>query len=412
MASDFNSARSKRKTNSKLNVPSATAVTEQMHSFFSEIEDPRVQRTRAHLLTDILIIGILSVIAGGKGWEDMENYGLSKYDWLKEFLALPNGIPSPDTFRRVFERINPKVFERCFQKWVQSIVEKVGAQVIPIDGKTLKGSYDREQGKSALHLVSAWSSEHRLVLGQVKVADKSNEITAIPALLELLNLAGCIITIDAMGTQTAITTQIYKASADYILALKANHPTLHGQVEAWFEQAQALKFEEINFSYNERVEKGHHRTEKRQVWTVPVAQLPPLHQQANWLGLKTVVMVVRVRHSWNKITREVQFYLTSLDSNACKIGQAIRLHWGIENGLHWTLDVTFNEDACRVRTGHAPQNLALLRRIALNALNQEQSFKRSNRQKSNRAAMHNNYMLTILAACLSQNDDTSKSVCQ
>jgi len=393
-------------------VPSATALTEQMQSYFSEIEDPRVQRTRVHLLTDILIIGILSVIAGGKGWEDMENYGLSKHEWLKEFLVLPNEIPCPDTFRRVFERINPKVFERCFQRWVQSIVETVGAQVIPIDGKTLKGSYDREQKKSALHLVSAWASEYRLVLGQVKVADKSNEITAIPALLELLDLAGCIITIDAMGTQTAIAAQIYNAKANYVLALKANHPTLHEQVKTWFEQAQALNFEGITFNYDERVEKGHHRTERRQVWTVKVSQLPPLHQQANWLGLKTVVMVVRVRHLWNLTTREVQFYLTSLDSDACKLGQAIRLHWGVENGLHWTLDVTFNEDACRVRTGHAPQNLALLRRIALNALNREQSFRRSNRQKSNRAAMDNNYMLTILAACLSQHDDPLKSACQ
>lgn len=240
MASGLNSARSRGKTNSHSSVPNATAVTEQMHSFFSEIEDPRVQRTRAHLLTDILIIGILSVIAGGKGWEDMENYGLSKHDWLKEFLALPNGIPCPDTFRRVFERINPKVFERCFQRWVQSIVETIGAQVIPIDGKTLRGSYDRQQKKSALHLVSAWASEHRLVLGQVKVTDKSNEITAIPALLELLDLAGCIITIDAMGTQTAIAAQIYNAKADYVLALKANHPTLHGQVKAWFDQALSV----------------------------------------------------------------------------------------------------------------------------------------------------------------------------
>ena len=412
MASGFNTTRQERKTDFKLNVFSATAVTEQIHSFFSEIEDPRSQRTRAHLLTDILIIGILSAIAGGKGWEDMENYGLSKYDWLGEFLALPNGIACPDTFRRVFERIDPKVFERCFQRWVQSIVETVGAQVIPIDGKTLKGSYDREQNIPALHLVSAWASEHRVVLGQVKVADKSNEIKAIPALLELLDLGGCIITIDAMGTQTAIATQIYNAKADYVLALKANHPTLHGQVKTWFEQAIAANFEGVTFSYDERVEKGHHRTEKRQVWTVPISELPPLHQQADWLGLKTIVMIVRVRHLWNKITREVQFYLTSLDSDACKLGRAIRLHWGVENGLHWTLDVTFNEDACRVRTGHAPQNFALLRRIALNALNLEQSLKRSNRQKSNRAAMDNNYMLTILTACLSQHNDASKTACQ
>ena len=246
----------------------------------------------------------------------------------------------------------------------------------------------------------------------VKVADKSNEITAIPALLELLDLAGCMITIDAMGTQTQIATQIYNAHADYVLALKANHPILHGQVLTWFDLANARKFEGISFSYDERVEKGHHRTEKRQIWSVPVSELSPLYQQSHWVGRKTVVMVVRVRHLWNKTTREVQFYLTSLESDACKLGQAIRLHWGIENGLHWTMDVTFPEDACRIRTGHAPYNFALLRRIALNALNTEQSFLRSNRQKSNRAAMDNNYMLTILAACLSQHDEASKAPCQ
>jgi predicted transposase YbfD/YdcC len=413
MASGLKSPKPTIKSSKKLSIANAPALTEQMELIFSEIEDPRVQRTRVHLLTDILIIAILSVIAGGNGWEDMENYGLSKYDWLEQFLALPEGIPSADTFRRVFERINPKVFERCFRRWVESIVETVGAQVIPIDGKTLKGSYDRAQGKTALHLVSAWSSEYRLVLGQVKVADKSNEITAIPALLELLDIAGCIITIDAMGTQTAIASQISNAKADYVLALKGNHPTLHGQVKNWFEQQLSQGFEAISHSYDERIETGHHRIEKRQVWCVPISQLPTLHNQDNWVGLKCVVMVVRVRHLWNQTTREVQFYLTSLDCDARKLGQAIRLHWSVENGLHWTLDVTFNEDACRVRTGHAPQNLSLLRRIALNALNLEQSLKRSNRQKSNRAAMNNNYMLTILAACLSyHNHETSEASCQ
>ena len=412
MASGFNSSKQMIKSLKKISIAHANVLTEKMELVFSEIGYPRVERTRVHLLKDILIIGILSVIAGGKGWEDMENYGLSKYEWLEQFLALPQGIPSADTFRRVFERINPKVFEGCFRRWVESIVECFGAQVIPIDGKTLKGSYDREQGKSALHLVSAWSSKYRLVLGQVKVADKSNEITAIPALLELLDIAGCIITIDAMGTQTAIASQIFNAKADYVLALKGNHPTLHRQVKDWFEQNFLQGFESVIYSYDERIEKGHHRTEKRQVWCVPISQLPPLHNHWDWVGLKCIVMVARVRRLWNKTTREVQFYLTSLDCNACKLGQAIRLHWGVENGLHWTLDVTFNEDSCRVRTGHAPQNLSLLRRIALNALNLEQSFKRSNRQKSNRAAMDNNYMLTILAACLYPYHEVSKPACQ
>ena len=412
MASGFKSRKHRIKSSKRLSIAQATALTEKMALVFGDIKDPRVERTRVHILTDILSVGILSVIAGGNGWEDMENYGLSKCEWLEQFLALPGGIPSADTFRRVFERINPKVFEQCFRRWIESIVEVVGAQVIPIDGKTIKGSYDREQGKSALHLVSAWSSQYRLVLGQVKVADKSNEITAIPALLELLDMAGCIITIDAMGTQTAIASQIFYAKADYVLALKANHPTLHGQVKDWFEQQLSQGFEGIIHSYDQRVERGHHRTEKRSCWCVPISQLPTLHNQKDWVGLQCVVMVVLVRHLWNKTTHEVQFYLTSLECNAHKLGQAIRLHWGIENGLHWTLDVTWNEDACRVRTGHGPQNLALLRRIALNALNLEQSCKRSNRQKSNRAAMDNNYMLTILAACLFPHDDASQPACQ
>lgn len=291
-------------------------------------------------------------------------------------------------------------------------MNKLGAQVIPIDGKTVKGSYDREQQKTALHVVSAWASEHRLVLGQVKVADKSNEITAIPALLELLDLAGCIITIDAMGTQTAIATQIYQAKADYVLALKANHPTLYGQVKAWFETVQNQGFKGIELSVENLTESGHHRIETRQVFCVPVTEFPPLHQQETWLGLQTVVMVVPTRQLWNKTTHQMQFYLTSLETDAAKVGRAIRLHWGIENELHWTLDVTFAEDACRVRSAHAPQNLSLLRRIALNALNREQSFRRSTRQKSNRAAMDDDYMLKVLAACLPDADCNSKPVCQ
>jgi predicted transposase YbfD/YdcC len=260
-------------------------------------------------------------------------------------------------------------------------------------------------------VVSAWASEQRLVLGQVKVADPSNEITAIPALLELLDLAGCIVTIDAMGCQTALARQIYQARADYVLALKANHPTLYTQVKSWFETAQLQGFEGIEVSLDTRTESGYHRLETRQVFCVPLSQLPPLYQQQNWLGLRTVVMVKRTRRLWNQITHAVQFYLTSLNSDAAQLGRAIRLHWGIENQVYWTLDVTFAEDACRVRSAHAPQNLALLRRVALNALNQEQSFRRSTRQKSNRAAMENDYMLKVLVAGLPPSDNNSEPVC-
>lgn len=227
-----------------------------------------------------------------------------------------------DTFRRVFEKINPKELEECFRLWVQSLVEKLGVEVVAIDGKAHKGSYDRASGLKALHTVSARSSEHRLVLGQTKVSDKSNEITAIPALLEMLDISGCIITIDAMGTQKSIAQKIIAADSDYILSLKDNHPILHQQVKNWFETAQYLGFKDVDVSISQRLSKGHHRIENRQIYTGSVSQLPLLHEQHQWAGLKTVVMVVRSIQHWNKTTQQVQFYITSLASDAHRIGSA------------------------------------------------------------------------------------------
>ena len=310
-------------------------ITSKFQEYFTQVKDPRVERTRWHLLPDIITISILAVIAGSQGWEDIEEYGLNKKEWLETFLELPFGIPSPDTFRRVFERINPKEFEQCFRVWVQSLVEKLGLEVVAIDGKTHRGSYDRESKLKALHTVSAWSKEHRLVLGQRKVSAKSNEITAIPALLEMLDLSGCIITIDAMGTQKSIAKKIIEGDCDYILSLKDNHPTLHQQIKNWFETSLSLGFKGVDVNISKRVEKGHHRIEKRQVYTVPISQLPALHEQDDWVGLKTVVMVVRSIQHWNKTTLEVQFYISSLTNDANKIGSAIRHHWGIENSVHW-----------------------------------------------------------------------------
>lgn len=379
-------------------------IISKFQEYFTEVKDPRAERTRWHLLTDIITISILAVIAGAQGWEDIEEYGLNKKEWLETFLELPEGIPSPDTFRRVFEKINPKEFEQCFRQWVQSLVEKLGVEVVAIDGKNHRGSYDRSSQLKALHMVSAWSNEHRLVLGQTKVSAKSNEITAIPALLEMLDLSGCIITIDAMGTQKSIAKKIIEAEADYVLSLKDNHPTLHQQVKNWFETSLSLGFKGIDVSISQRVEKGHHRIENRKVYTVPVSQLPALYEQDDWVGLTTVVMVIRSIQYWNKTTNEVQFYISSLASDANKIGSAIRQHWGIENSVHWTLDVTFHEDECRIRSLHSPQNFALLRRIALNALERETSFRRSIRQKTRRAAMNDQYMLSVLAAAISNSN--------
>ncbi|MDJ0801207.1 MAG: ISAs1 family transposase [Calothrix sp. MO_167.B12] len=379
--------------------PKLTPIDEiqsNLSSYFDEIRDPRVPRTKKHLLKDILVIAILAVIAGAEGWEDIENYGIAKQQWLEEFLELPHGIPSDDTFRRVFERIDPSALEDSFTRWIQELIPSLDKQIIPIDGKCLRGSYDREQGIKALHLVTAWVAEQNLTLGQIKVEDHSNEITAIPALLELIDLQGAIITIDAMGTQTEIVRLIREKKADYVLALKTNHPTLHAQVKNWFDPALASNFEGITVSHDRRIEKGHHRTEKRLVWAVPLSEFGGLYKQEQWSGLQTIVMVERTRHLWNKVTHEIQFYLSSLPADAQNLGNAIRTHWGIENQVHWTLDVTFNEDHCRVRSGNSPRNLALLRRMALNALNQEKSLKRSLRQKMKRAAMNNNYMMTVL----------------
>ena len=241
--------------NAKLNPISQ--IQADLSSYFHDIKDPRVNRTKKHLLKDILVIAILAVIAGAEGWEDIENYGLSKQQWLSEFLELPHGIPSDDTFRRVFERLDSSALEAIFTRWIQELIPSLDKQIVPIDGKCLRGSYDREGGLKALHLVTAWAAGEKLTLGQVKVEDHSNEITAIPALLELIDIQGAVITIDAMGTQTEIVRLIRAKKADYVLALKTNHPTLHREVKNWFDKAIANNFEGIKFSHDRRVEKAH-----------------------------------------------------------------------------------------------------------------------------------------------------------
>ena len=323
----------------------AQSIQTQWLSQFQSLQDPRKRKGVEHNFLSIVLIAILATIGGATGWEDIELYAESHHAWLATFLDLKHGVPHADTYRRVLSRIAPDALQACFLGWVKQVVEATGAQVIPIDGKTLKGSYDRGTRQSALHMVSAWATENRLMLGQVKVESKTNEIKAIPALLKLLDITGCIITIDAMGTQTEIAKQIVDKGADYVLCLKANHPTLWNQVRIWFEQAQQNSFKGIEHSHDARVEAGHHRRETRKVWAVPLSAIGDLYQASQWAGLKTIVMVSRVRQLWNKTTREVMFYLSSLPCDAVVIGRAIRAHWGIENQLHWVLDVTFREDA-------------------------------------------------------------------
>jgi len=382
------------KENSKSNINNF--LRSNFNEHFGNLRDPRIERTKEHLLIDIIAIAILAVIGGSKGWVGIETYGEAKYQWLKEFLELPGGIPSHDTFARVFALLNPEEFQKCFSSWINSITEKFGVDVIAIDGKTLKKSYDKNKKLKALHIVSAWSTSHKLVLGQKKVNKKSNEITAIPALLEMLEIEGSIITIDAMGCQKDIAAMIINKKADYILTLKANHKNFYNELKEWFELAKKENFVGRQYSYYQEVCSGHNRIEKREIWTVPVSSLPFLNNQSNWKGLRTVTMIISERRLGNKKTIAVRFYISSLENNAEKIAKAIRSHWGIENTLHWTLDVTFSEDSSRIRKDNAPENFALLRRLAVNLLKQEKTFKGSLNMKQYKAAMENDYLVKIL----------------
>ena len=377
--------------------PSTTAkkLKQSLIKPFEALDDPRVKRQPEHLLVDIVAIAILAVLSGANDMVAVETYGKAKQSWLETFLALPNGIPSHDTFSRVLALLDPQQLHECFLSWVHQITDQLEIKLIHIDGKTARGSYDREQSLKALHTVSAWASEQHLMLAQHRVEGKSNEITAIPELLQLLDINGAIITLDAMGTQRDIAAQIVEQGGDYILALKGNQDTLHKRVKAFFQAAEQNRWAEIDATYSERTQSGHHRIEHRQVWAVPISQVSEVPNQSNWRGLATVVMVKRERRLWNKITTEVCFYITSLGADATLLAQAIRAHWGIENSLHWVLDVTFREDQSRIRNGHGPENIGLLRRLALNLLKREPS-KQSLTQKRYRAAMDNDFVIRVL----------------
>jgi predicted transposase YbfD/YdcC len=377
-----------------------------LEEYFGQIPDPRVDRTRAHQLLDIITIALLAVLAGSDSWVGIETYGRAKRSWLETFLLLPNGIPSHDTFARVFARLDPVALESSFQQWVSALASRLGTQVIAIDGKTLRGSYDRTDGLKALQLVSAWASAHRLVLGQCAVSSKSNEITAIPVLLEQLDVAGSIVSIDAMGTQTSIAQQIQRQQADYILALKANQANLWEHAHTWVQTFQSKSAQEVNdtdYTQHQACESGHHRIESRTIWQFPAAQVFSLQQQHAWAGLQSLVVIHSERRLWDRGTPEVRYFLSSLSVDAQTFAGYIRSHWGIENQLHWCLDVVFDEDACRIRKDHAPRNFSLLRRLALNLLRQEPS-KASLAMKRYRAGLDDQFMLQILSSALSRHE--------
>lgn len=365
---------------------------------FSDLEDPRIDRTKHHRLLDIIAIAICGVICGADNWVDLELFGRSKEEWLKRFLSLPNGIPSHDTFGRVFARLDPEQFAQCFTSWVKAVSQLTQGQVVAIDGKTLRRSHDRSNGKSAIHVVSAWASANHLVLGQTKVDDKSNEITAIPELLEVLELSGCIVTIDAMGCQKAIASQIVAQGADYVLALKENQGQLYEEVVDTFERGLGSGFEGLGSDFHQTVGKGHGRIETRQCWVVSdVEVLEHLNGKGAWEGLGSVAMVRSKRVIRDEEEVENRYYISSLPGDARQILEATRTHWEIENCVHWVLDIAFDEDDSRVRQGNAPQNFAVVRHIALNLLKTEQTSKGGVKARRKRAGWDEAYLLRVLS---------------
>ena len=360
-------------------------------SHFQDLPDPRVARTREHRLLDLLVIAVCTLLCGGEGFNDMEDFGRAKEEWLKTFLELPSGIPSHDTFNRLFQALDPQSFLECFVRWTQSLRAAVSEEIVALDGKALRRAL--QAGGTAPVLVSAWARENGLVLGQLKVSAKSNEITAVPELLRALELAGCIVTLDAMGCQRNIAKEIQEADAEYVLALKGNQGTVHQEVRSYLDDAITRGSKEL--VRVETVEKDHGRLETRRYW-----QSDALHwfaDRAKWEGLQSVGVVEAVRQAGAQpATRERRYYLSSLGLDAARFARAVRGHWSVENQCHWMLDVNLGEDQSRVRTGHAAENLGTLRRLALNLLQREKTKKRGIKGKQKNAGWDHSYLLTLL----------------
>ena len=364
--------------------------------YFSQLEDSRQEQGKRHQLLEVITIAVCAIIAGGEGWTDMELFAQTKADWLGSFLVLKHGLPSDDTFRRVFEGIDPEKFQKCFMEWIAKVQELTSGQVIPIDGKTVKGS--RKKGsKRAIHMVSAWATSNKVVLGQVKVDDKSNEITAIPELLDLLCIRGCIVTIDAMWCQTEIAQKIIDGGGDYLLAVKKNQGRLYEDIDWLFKLANDDNYAQDGFDQEKTVDKGHGRLEIRRCWTITDKEwLTYIRDRARWTQLNTVIKVEATRSQDKPRKPEVRYYICSALAPAKQLLAATRSHWGIENEVHWVLDVLFKEDATRIQEQNSSQNLVVLRHIALNVLRQDKS-KLSLRQKRLKATWNITYLQKLLA---------------
>ncbi len=365
---------------------------------FQDLPDPRVNRTKDHDLIDLLVIALCTLLCGGESFNDMEDFGHAKRDWFETFLTLRNGIPSHDTFNRLFAALDPKAFGECFVRWTQSLRQAVAQEIV-----ALRRALDADQGMK--YVVSAWAESNELVLGQWNVADKSNEITAVPELLRVLELAGCIVTLDAMGCQKKIAQAIHEADADYVLALKGNQETVHDEVQTYLDAAllqrttprpagAKLSPGAASLAVWETVEKDHGRIETRRYYQS--AELAWFADRAKWEGLRSVGMVEATREVGGKTTVERRYYLSSLPLGVETFARAVRGHWGVENKLHWVLDVWFREDQSRARTGHAAENLATLRRLALNLLKRERTKKRGIKGKQLNASWDHAYLLRLL----------------
>jgi predicted transposase YbfD/YdcC len=366
-------------------------------SYFAELDDPRSGQNITHPLMNIVVIAILGVICGADSWVDIERYGHAKQDWLSRFLNLEQGIPSHDTFGRVFRWLDEATFQARFIQWTASLCEQTHGQLVAMDGKKLRRSQERGKGRDGIWMVSAWASENRLVLGQKKVDGKSNEITAIPELLAQLDITGCVVTLDALNTQTAIAQQIVDAQADYILAVKANQGTLYEDLEILFEGFAEEHYHHVNYATAHRESTGHDRQEFRQIWVVSEPEYRDyLRQGQRWANLKNLIKVVSVRVTADKTETTTRYFISSWQAPAQAFMAAIREHWQIENGLHWVLDIAFREDESRIRKDYAPQNMAVLRHIALNLLKQETSAKVGIAAKRKMAGWDNDYLFNVV----------------
>ena len=359
---------------------------------FSKLEDPRVDRNKKHELIDVIVLCVCAVLSGAEGWSDIEEFGRTKLDWLRRYVPLANGVPVDDTIARIISALSVSGFQECFMSWMKEAVELGEGELIALDGKTHRRSHDRKRGVKALHLVSAWACRNGVVLGQVKTDEKSNELTAVPELLEKLELKGCIVTLDAMGCQRAIAAQVQEGGGDYVLSLKRNHRGLEAEVRGYFEAAREEDYNRPEIGNEETSEEGHGRIEHRSYFLS--TDLSSLSGVEKWRGLKGIGLVESERHGEGRVSIEQRYYLTSL-GDVRRFQQAVRSHWGIENQLHWRLDVTFREDESRIRRGNGPHNMGVIRHVAMNLLKGEKT-KISYRKKRVRAALNDDFRAKLL----------------